>query len=82
MAENEADAEQRAGLEKYLRAEREDFLANLSDALRDSMFGDGLEEDYIQDGFEFKGLNNMSDEELIKTAMETGMDVSLYMEEK
>jgi hypothetical protein len=29
------------------------------------MFGDGLEKDYILDGMSFKGLNNMSDEELV-----------------
>lgn len=31
----------------------------------DCMFGDGLEQEYVLDGFEFKGLRNMTDAELI-----------------
>ena len=34
--------------------------------LRDVMFGDGLEDDYICDGINYIGLNNMTDDELIQ----------------
>jgi hypothetical protein len=34
--------------------------------MMDSAFGDGLERDYIMDGWSWPGLNNMSDEELIQ----------------
>ena len=45
---------------------KEDICNELSDYLQDVMFGDGLECDYIWDGMTFKGLNNMTDEELIE----------------
>ncbi|MCK5601394.1 hypothetical protein KAR91_05990 [Candidatus Pacearchaeota archaeon] len=42
--------------------------------LYDSMFGDGLEKDYIMDGINFIGLNNMNDEELIQELELSGID--------
>lgn len=30
----------------------------------DGMFGDGLEADYIRDGFSWPGINNLSDQDL------------------
>ena len=38
----------------------------LFEYLRDTMFGDGLEGDYIRDGMSFQGLNNMTDQELLE----------------
>ena len=44
---------------------RQKLIDTLAASARDSMFGDGLEEDYIMDGLNFKGLNHMDDHELI-----------------
>ncbi len=53
-------------------------MTRLNDAVRDklkqvlandrmsSMFGDGLERDYIMDGCTIVGLNQMSDEDLVE----------------
>lgn len=45
--------------------ERAELVALLKETLLDFMFGDGHEELYVLEGIEFKGLNNMSDEELL-----------------
>jgi hypothetical protein len=37
----------------------------LAESKRDGMFGDGLENDYIWDGVDIQGVDNMSDDELI-----------------
>jgi len=50
-----------SSLSKELRAKMTQLLGEW---LEGGMFGDGLERDYIMDGIEFKGLNNMTDREL------------------
>lgn len=45
---------------------RSEIVDYLFDVLRDSMFGDGLEHEYIKHGVSFKGLNNMTDQELVE----------------
>ena len=44
---------------------RDEVIKFLREALSDTMFGDGQEDDIIMDGIEFNGLNNMSDAELL-----------------
>jgi hypothetical protein len=44
---------------------RKAIKKNLAQTLMDTMFGDGLEEEYIMSGISFKGLDNMTDEELL-----------------
>ena len=44
---------------------RKAIKTNLAQTLMDTMFGDGLEEEYIMNGISFKGLDNMTDEELL-----------------
>ncbi len=45
---------------------KKEMIEDLKDALLEGMFGDGIEEDYIMDGFpDFKGLSNLTDEELL-----------------
>lgn len=47
--------------------ERTELKKLLFDELMGSMFGDGLEDDYIRDGFPaFPGINHMSDAELLE----------------
>lgn len=63
-----------------LKNELIDFCKEM---LFDSMFGDGMEDDYIMNGMGFKGLNNMTDEELIETALTyTGDDEDLIIRAK
>lgn len=45
---------------------RDKLKVYLHDRCKDGMFGDGLEDDYIDGGISFTGLNNMTDEELIE----------------
>jgi hypothetical protein len=45
---------------------KSELIEVVAGALRDNMFGDGLEDDYIMDGINFVGLNNMSDAELVE----------------
>jgi hypothetical protein len=48
------------------------------------MFGDGMEDGYIMDGFpEFKGINSMSDDELLAEAgtFSTTDEVKTFLEE-
>ena len=49
---------------------REAVKEVLVDCLMDTMFGDGQEEEYIRQGIEFKGLDNMTDQELIEELKE------------
>lgn len=52
----------------------------LFDCMFSSMFGDGLEEMYIRDGMNFKGLNNMSDKELLRELLNyTGHEEELVI---
>lgn len=44
---------------------KDEVIEELADWLKSGMFGDGLEDDYVRDGINFKGLNNMSDQELL-----------------
>lgn len=44
---------------------KEQLKEQLVKILYNGMFGDGLEREYIMDGVSFKGLNNMTDEELV-----------------
>jgi hypothetical protein len=47
--------------------QRNELKQHLYDNMLSCMFGDGLERDYIEDGFPvFKGINNMTDEELVE----------------
>lgn len=49
--------------------QRTELKKYLYDNCLSTMFGDGMEREYIMDGFPvFKGLNNMSDAELIEEA--------------
>jgi hypothetical protein len=68
------------------------------DACMSNMFGDGMEDDYIRDGFPvFKGINHMTDNELLEEAgchsdpeeiqrflkaVETGEDPDSFEEEE
>ena len=68
-----------ARLNDNTRTELKDFMR---DQLISNMFGDGLEDDYVNDGFptDFKGLNNMDDQELIDLALTmTGEDEELIV---
>lgn len=48
------------------KEERQALIEQLKIQLRDWMFGDGQEEEYVMSGFpEFKGLSNMTDMELL-----------------
>jgi hypothetical protein len=42
------------------------LVENLNVARMDSMFGDGLEMDYLTDGVTIKGTSEMSDKELVE----------------
>lgn len=46
-------------------AERAALRREVTAQLLDDMFGDGLEREYVTGGFSFKGVNNMTDEELL-----------------
>ena len=49
------------------KMERAELVEQLADDRMSHMFGDGLERDYIMDGFPVdKGLNHMSDAELLE----------------
>ena len=55
----------------------------LFDCLRDTMFGDGMEDDYIRDGGSFKGLNNYSDQEILEELLQvTGSDEEIVIRVK
>ena len=45
---------------------REEVLEYLIERLPEGMFGDGAESDYVECGFEFKGVVNMTDSELLE----------------
>ena len=47
------------------KATKKAVIQYLREYLPTVMFGDGLEDDYIMDGINFKGLNNMTNEELL-----------------
>ena len=52
-------------------AAREQLISELVYHVEQTMFGDGLEREYILDGFpQFVGLNHRSDEELFEIARE------------
>jgi hypothetical protein len=53
-------------MKKLSEETKKEMIERLKDMLLEGMFGDGIEEDYILDGINFKGLNNMSDEELLE----------------
>lgn len=63
---------------------REDLVLYLADAMKDTMFGDGLERDYILDGFPvWGGLRNMADRELlIEFINVAGEDVDVSVNEE
>ena len=44
---------------------RKQLIEELFQYLRDNMFGDGLNEEYILHGITFSGLENFKDQELI-----------------
>lgn len=46
----------------------------LAQSMLDSMFGDGLEKEYIWSGVSIKGVIEMSDEEVLK-------ELEIYMDE-
>lgn len=49
--------------------QREDAKRYIFDQCMSGMFGDGLERDYVSDGFPaFKGVNHMTDDELLEEA--------------
>jgi len=48
------------------KATKKAVIQYLREYLPTVMFGDGLEDDYIMNGIDFKGLDNMTDEELLK----------------
>lgn len=66
---------------KLTPEQREVLVAYLADACMDNMFGDGLERDYVMDGFpEWKGLANMTDQELLDEALiETEEDLEEFL---
>ena len=45
---------------------KEALVEHLNVARMDSMFGDGLEEDYLTDGVTIRGTSEMSDKELVE----------------
>ncbi len=45
---------------------KKEIKEKIAQAMHDNSFGDGLEEDMIWEGWSFKGLNNMSDDELLQ----------------
>lgn len=45
---------------------RDRVIEELVDYGKSGSFGDGLEEDYLRDGTEFVGFNNLSDSELLE----------------
>jgi len=62
-----------------------EVFAFLRECLMSSMFGDSLEDDYINDGFptDFKGLHNMTNDELLKMMTDfTGEDEDLVVKMK
>jgi len=56
-------AKKKKGLSDATRNEVKQVVASY---ILDSMFGDGLEMDYIMDGISMVGLNNLSDEDLVQ----------------
>ena len=60
------------------RGLRDQLRGYLFQELMSSMWGDGLENDYIRDGINFKGLDNMTDLELYQELLE-GMGGDLEM---
>ena len=49
--------------------QRTELKKYVFDCCMSNMFGDGMEDDYIRDGFPaFKGINHMTDDELIEEA--------------
>ena len=50
-------------LNEQTRKELSEFVY---DCLRDGMFGDGQEDEYLWGGIEFKGINSMTDQELVE----------------
>lgn len=58
---------------------RTEIIDFLFDCMRMTMFGGGLEDDYIRDGISFKGLNNYTDQELLEEWHNySGEDDELY----
>lgn len=53
---------------KLTDKQRKKLKEYIFDSCMSSMFGDGLEADYVRDGISFKGINNMTDDELLKEA--------------
>ncbi len=65
-------------LSKKVREELGQFVF---DNIRDYMFGDGQEDEMVWDGVEFKGIHNMTDEELITEALNyTGEEEDLIQQ--
>ena len=49
--------------------QRDALKSYIFDSCMSNMFGDGMEADYIRDGFPaFKGISHMTDEELLEEA--------------
>ncbi len=66
-------------LSEKTKTEVIDYLA---DSLRSTMFGDGLEDDYIRCGMGFKGLENMTDQELLDEMSDLDEDDELLIKVK
>lgn len=63
-------------VEKHRMTEstRNEIRELLIDTLQDGMFGDGMEADYVADGMDFKGVNNMTDSELLEVMANIGYE--------
>lgn len=58
-----------------------EIISFLRDCRMSSMFGDGLEDDYIMNGCSIVGLNEMSDEDLVEEMLcHTGDDEELVIQ--
>lgn len=64
--------------------EREELREHVFDNLMSDMFGDGLEDDYVRYGFppSFKGVNKMTDEELIDELGHYDPEVDVTFEQR
>lgn len=58
-------------------AKRVKVMHYLADERHAALFGDGLEWDYIYDGFPHKGLNQMTDAELLEELCQVDPDNDL-----
>jgi hypothetical protein len=67
-------------IKKIKRNTKKEIKALLFDCLLDRMFREGLEDSYILNGISFKGLNNMTDKELLQQFLTvSGEDEDMYV---